>query len=123
MDGPSPTYAPHFLIALGVSIGALPAVLLRGAGALAFVVLVVQLVAGVVGLGVAALGVQCYRTENDRLATVAGLTVVGWLLLAGAARTHNERSLSLVPIWAWWLAVPLVVALARRATARIVNGG
>jgi len=122
MDRPVQEYAPYFVVFLGILVGTLPTVFLpQGAGALTIVVLFMKVTTGVIGLSITASGVECYRTKNYRLAVLTGLTIVGWVVLAAAARFHNESSMSLVPIWVWWLAVILVFGLAYRSTSRIVD--
>ena len=124
MDRPVQGYAPHFVMILGILIGTLPIVFLpQGTGALAIVVLFMKIIAGIIGLSIIAMGVQCHRTKNDRLAVFSGLTIVGWVVLGALARFHNESSMSLVPIWVWWLAVILVFGLAHQSTPRLVDGG
>lgn len=124
VDWPVQGHAPHFVVILGILVGILPAVFLpQGAGPLAFVVLVMKIGASVIGLSITAIGVQCYRTKNTRLAVVTGLTIIGWIVLGAVARFHNESNMSLVPVWVWWLAVILVFGLAYQLTSRIVNGG
>ena len=122
MERPVQGYTPHLVILLGILVGVLPTVILpSGAGALTVVGLFAKILAGIVGFSIVAIGVHCYRTENDRPAILTGLTTGGLVVLGAVAGFHNESDMSLVPTWAWWLAVIFVLGLAHQSTSRIVN--
>lgn len=115
--------APFFVAVLGLAIGTLPTVLLPiGTGPFVFLLTGIKIIAAIIGFSITAVGIRCYRTGNTRVAVLTGLTVSGLLALGAAARHHNETNMSLIPIWMWWLAVPLIVGVAHQSAARIADG-
>lgn len=76
---------------VGVLVTVLPVVYLGpggiGAGPTRFAVLVIEVIAGVVGLGVVGAGVASYRTGDPRPAVAAVAIIIGLTVVGGSART------------------------------------
>lgn len=111
------------VVALGILVAVLPLLLLpESSGPVAFAIKLMQAIAVIVGLGVVGAGFYSYRTENLRPAVATGLIVIGLLLLGALGGIVETSGGPLIPIWAWFVSVILVIAFAIVTTNRVVNG-
>ncbi|WP_255198643.1 hypothetical protein [Halorarius litoreus] len=109
-----PVVALALVVGLGVSNP-----LNSGPGA--FAVGVAQLLLGLLGAGVFALGVHGYRTGRVRPAVFAAATVLALAVVAGVGAYYEQYVGFLVPMWVWGLAVAVAIAVGYGATTRLVT--
>lgn len=113
------------VIALGMLVVFVPFIISPfpgSGGPITVAIRVIQAIASVVGLGLVAVGLYSYRTGNLRPAGVAVTPVVGVLIVGIAGGVIEMTSGQLVPIWAWFSATILVIALLSVAGSWFMSG-
>jgi hypothetical protein len=116
---PALVVGPAVALALVVGLGVSNPL---GNGPIAFAVGVAQLLVGLVGLGVFAVGVHGYRTGHVRPAVFAAVTVLALGAAAGIGAYYELYVGFLVPMWVWALAVAVALAVGYGATTRLAAG-
>lgn len=112
------------VIVLGILVVVVPVLLVPSpgdGGPITFEVRLMQAIAAVIGLAVAATGVYSYRTGNLGPAMAAGTTVAGLVMVGIVGGVIGTAGGPLVPIRAWALSATLVV-VSIAVTYRFASG-
>ena len=112
------------VVGLGLLVAVAPFLLVPApgdGGPITFVVRLAQVVAVLVGLGVAGTGYRAYRTGDLRPAAAIGLSVVALTLVGAVGGLFETSGGPLISIPAWLLAGIVAVGLSVWAAYRFVG--